>query len=156
MDDFRLIGEFLRQLLVSLATKKHGEICFPIELYSRQVVSEKSRRLQREKKVSESANPDTQLIHCQNFINNTYSSLKSTKSFFRISDTMTFCRENLMNNSEIGEVVRKLSCEPKNCFVTRATGVSLVEYCLGNPNLVSEFFSHDAEKRCKTNRAMFS
>ena len=106
---------------------------------SRQVVSEKSRRLQREKKVSESANPDTQLIHCQNFINNTYSSLKSTKSFFRISDTMTFCRENLMNNSEIGEVVRKPSCEPKNCLATRATLVGLVKYCLWNPNLVSEF-----------------
>ena len=27
----------------------------------------------------------------------------------------------------------------------------LVKYCLGNPNLVSEFFSHNAEKRCKKN-----
>ena len=32
MNDFRLIGDFLRQLLVSIGTKEHGEICFPIEL----------------------------------------------------------------------------------------------------------------------------
>ena len=32
MDNFSLIGDFLRQLLVSLATKEHEEICFPIEL----------------------------------------------------------------------------------------------------------------------------
>ena len=30
--DTPLEGDFLRQLLVSLATKEHGEICLPIEL----------------------------------------------------------------------------------------------------------------------------
>ena len=39
-------------------------------------------------------------------------------------------------------------------MVTLGNQNDLIKYCLGNPNLVSEFFSHDAEKRCKINRAV--
>ena len=39
-------------------------------------------------------------------------------------------------------------------MVNRRSQNYLIKYCLGNPNLVSDFFSHDAEKRCKINRAV--
>ena len=44
VEDFRLIGEFLRQLLVSLATKKHWEICFPIQFYGKLEVLKKKQK----------------------------------------------------------------------------------------------------------------
>ena len=44
MDDFRLIGDFLRQLLVSLATEEHREICFPIELFGELEALKKKRK----------------------------------------------------------------------------------------------------------------
>ena len=40
-----------------------------------------------------------------------------------------------------------------NRMVNRRRQNDLVKYCLGNPNLVLEFFPHDAEKRCKINHA---
>ena len=51
MDDFCLIGDFLRQLLVSLATEEHGEIGFPIELCRKlQELKKNGRRINFEKK----------------------------------------------------------------------------------------------------------
>ena len=51
MDNFSLIGDFLRQLLVSLATKEHEEICFPIELSRKlEELKKNGRRLNFEKR----------------------------------------------------------------------------------------------------------
>ena len=41
-------------------------------------------------------------------------------------------------------------------LVNRRRQDDILKHCLGNPNLVSDSFSYDAEKRCKINLAMFS
>ena len=46
MDDFRLLGDvFLKgQLLVSLATKEHRDICFPVEFHGKLEVVKKNKK----------------------------------------------------------------------------------------------------------------
>ena len=115
-------------------------------LIDRQEVNGKSRGLQWKKKLSEFENHDVYPIYCSKFTNITKNHSKSSRSIVRLSSNMIFCRKNLIKNEGITNEFRKPSYEAANRLVTRATQDSNVGYCVGNSNLVSEIFQHEAEK----------